>query len=576
MLVLDQALRLGQILMKEGMLNKEKLDECIDEAEEKGTFLEKVLIKNKILTEREIVESVSHYYNLPSFYAADYQVEPEVLEKMTEALAKKHAVLPVSLMENELVVAMSDPQDIYLIDELSRVTGCKIDVVIGGKMDILKAIERWYHPESILEGELSELESAKSSSSQIDFVSREESETEDVDLAKMKKLGEVAPIIELSNNIILEAVNRKASDIHLEPFKSYLKVRFRIDGLLQDYKKIPKWTQAALLSRFKIMGNLDIAKKRIPQDGRIDVKIKDKEIDLRISTLPVKYGEKIVVRILEKDPSLMRLDALGFDKENRKTFEVMISKPFGMIIITGPTGSGKTTTLYAALNKVKDSTKNIVTVEDPIEYDIEDISQSQVHEKAGLTFAAQLRSILRQDPDIIMLGEMRDFESAEMAFRASMTGHLVFSTLHTNDAASCINRLMDMGVEPYLIASSVIGIIAQRLVRVLCQACKESYTPDKETCESFRLPSDISALHRAKGCKQCGMIGYQGRVAVYELMHLNDEIKRLITSKASANVIRRQTKESGMQTLRDDLISKLRKGITSLEEANRVGFFETD
>jgi len=571
MLDTNKALEIGRILLREGLLTKEKLDESIDEAQEKGHFLERVLIRNKLLTERQIVEAISHHLDIPGFFTATHSLDPDVIGLIPEEDAIKYMALPVSRIKDRLVVAMPDPRDILILDQISRATGYKYEIepVVGGRLDILMTLYRYYNRMEEIREHVGDMKQTPSSSSQI--LMADSDDESDIDL---EKLGREAPIIELCNNIILDAVLNRASDIHLEPYKRYTRVRFRIDGRLKDYRKLPQWTQKAIISRLKIMGNMDISQKRIPQDGRADVRVKDREVDLRISSLPVKFGEKIVIRLLEKTGQLLELSRMGFSPERLAVFEEMLKHSFGIIILTGPTGSGKTTTLYAALLKIKDPTKNILTVEDPIEYDLEDICQSQVNEKAGLTFAEQLRCILRQDPDVIMLGEMRDLESAEMAFRASLTGHLVFSTLHTNDAPSAVSRLQDMGVEPYLIASSVIGIVAQRLVRVLCPKCKEAYRPDPGELTFLDMKDLPEILYRAKGCPECDFMGYHGRIAIYELLRSNDEIKRLILARAPANEIRKAAKANGMISLQDDLHQKMIEGVTSLDEVARIGLLE--
>jgi type IV pilus assembly protein PilB len=480
-----------------------------------------------------------------------------VIQFVPEAVAKKYKAVPLFKIGDSLTVAMVDPHDIAALDEIRVKSKLgSIDPVLSTPEMIQKVIDQYYGAG----GSIKELTGG---------LTPEKMEEKAKGEKGMAGLVEEAPLIKLANLIIVQAVKDRASDIHVEPEEDMVRVRYRIDGILHEAHQIPKHLQSALASRLKVMAKMDIAETRNPQDGRIQLKVEGKSLDLRVSSFPTVHGENIVLRILDKTSVLLGLTDLGLCDKDLKDFEKIIRRPNGIVLVTGPTGSGKTTTLYSALSTVNSPTTNIITIEDPVEYEIPMIRQTQVNPKAGLTFASGLRSILRQDPDIIMVGEIRDKETAEIAIQASLTGHLVFSTLHTNDASSSLTRMIDMGVEPFLIASSVIAILAQRLVRVVCPACKEKYTPAAEILSDLKLKERFD-FYRGKGCNKCKNTGFTGRIGIFELLLLNDEIKNMVTAKAAANEIKKKALSAGMRVLFDDGIEKIKQGTTTIEEVLRV------
>ena len=477
---------------------------------------------------------------------------------------EEHKFLPLRYAGETLVVAFVNPNDIETIDDLRAYLKCEIEPVLAPPDDIQEGIKKYYG-----EG-VETIEKMVKDLSDGAFVLGEDGEGE---IADLKDMASQAPVIKLVNLIVMEALNKRASDIHIEAMEDQLRVRYRVDGVLHDISSPPKRFQAAIVSRIKIMAELNIAERRLAQDGRIAVRIGESDIDLRVSTVPTLYGESVVIRILDKSSIMIGMEDLGFSEEVFEIFNKMIIRPHGIILVTGPTGSGKTTTLYSALNKINTPAKKIITLEDPVEYQLKGINQIPVKPKIGLTFASGLRSIVRQDPDVIMIGEMRDYETAEIAIQSALTGHLVFSTLHTNDASGGITRLIDMGVEPYLVASSVDGILAQRLVRVICGNCRELLTPDKKVLDELEIAgSDVSSvtIYRGKGCAECDFTGYSGRLGIYEFLAMTDTIKELVLEKASANVIKEKARSEGMTVLREDGWSKVLSGITSVEEVLRV------
>jgi len=454
---------------------------------------------------------------------------------------------------------MADPTDLVAIDDIERVSGLSVKPMIGGPSEIKEALNWLYSDDSI---DISEF---------LDEFEGQQREEESYEEDELMEMVEEAPIIRLANSIISKAYKRGASDIHVEPEEDYVRVRYRVDGVLSQEMTAPKSSHRALVSRFKIIADLDITEHRVPQDGRIQMKINSRKLDMRVSTLPTVHGEKVVIRLLSQDTSLLNLENLGFSNKNLETLKKLIAKPHGILLLTGPTGSGKSTTLFASLNEINDPRINLVTIEDPVEYQVEGIYQVQAKPKAGLTFARTLRSILRQDPDVIMVGEMRDEETAEIAVRAALTGHLVFSTLHTNDAVSSVTRLVDMGLPPYLVASSVIGVVAQRLVRRLCPECKKKVEVS-ELDRKFLQDDTIQEAYSAKGCKKCGNSGYKGRLALQEILVLDNEIKDLIASDASENKIFSAARSKGMNTLKEDGLVKLKEGETDISELRRILF----
>ncbi len=545
------------LLVKKGVISQEQLDRAKQEASKTGTPLEKALEKLGFISEVDIAQVVAESIGVPFMDLTDYLVDPEVVKLVPEATAKKYKVIPLFRIGGSLTVAMADPHDIAAIDEIRIKSNMDaVDSVLSTPEMIQRAIDQYYNAQ----GSIDEL--AKG-------LTKEKLEEKSKGSKGLAGIVEETPIIKLVNLIIMQAVKDRASDIHIEPEEDKVRIRYRIDGILHEVQDMAKHLQNVLASRIKVMAKMDIAETRNPQDGRIQLKMESKSLDLRVSSFPTVHGENIVLRILDKSSLLLGLKDLGFLESDLKEFNKVILRPNGIILVTGPTGSGKTTTLYAALSTINSPELNIITIEDPVEYEIPLVRQTQINPKAGLTFANGLRSILRQDPDIIMVGEIRDKETAEIAIQASLTGHLVFSTLHTNDAASALTRLIDMGIEPFLIASSVIAILAQRLVRVICPSCKEKYTPAEEVWGDLKLTERFD-FYRGKGCMKCKNTGFSGRIGIYELLLMSEEIKNMVTAKISANEIKNKAINLGMYTLYDDGIQKVKNGITTLEEVLRV------
>jgi len=492
-------------------------------------------------------------------------IPPEVIDVLPAVLANKYHIVPVSLSRSTLTLAMADPSNLVAINEVKFLTGFDVRAAIAGPLSIERAIERYYDRALSYGDVLSQF-----GNEEMEVVRTEE----DVDLQQLEKATEEAPVVKLVNALLTDAIKKRASDIHIEPYERMLRVRFRVDGVLHEIMQPPLKLRNAMISRIKIMASLDIAERRLPQDGRIKVKVgHGGEMDLRVSTLPTLFGEKVVMRLLDKSHVQLDVNKLGFDQRAIELFRSAILKPYGLILVTGPTGSGKTTTLYAALNELNKICTNISTAEDPVEYNMVGVNQLQVHEDIGLNFAAALRAFLRQDPDIIMVGEIRDFETAEIAVKAALTGHLVLSTVHTNDAPSTINRMLNMGIEPFLIASSVNLIMAQRLARVVCPKCRESHDVPAHTMVELGVPEDVAkdiTAWRGKGCQHCAGTGFRGRTALYEMMGLTDQLRELILSGASAIELKRQAILDGMKSLRQSGIEKVADGVTSIEEVMRV------
>jgi len=547
-------------LIKKGIVSKQQFESAREESKNKGLPINKVLISKGIVKEKDIASVISERLGIPFMDLSDYLIDADVIKLVPESIAQRYKLIPLFKIGQTLTVAMADPQDINALDQVRLKSGCEIDAVLATETDIKNAMDQYYGTSGGVEEVIKQMNEVKRSAPV--------APASDKELAKM---AEDAPVVKLVNMIIIQAVTEKASDIHIEPDEKVLRVRYRVDGILHEVPKPPKDLEAAIISRVKVLASMDIAERRKPQDGRIMMKMQGKDIDMRVSCFPTVYGENIVIRLLDKTSLLLGLSELGMRPEMHKTFDKIIRKPFGIMLVTGPTGSGKTTTLYAALNTINSEEKNIITIEDPVEYQISMIRQTQVNPKAELTFASGLRSILRQDPDVIMVGEIRDSETAEIATQAALTGHLVFSTLHTNDASGAITRLADMGIEPFLISDAVIGVLAQRLVRVICPKCKEKLVPTDATLKDLKLErSDDLALYHGKGCVKCKDTGYVGRVGIYELLVIDDELRKLIIAKAPADQIKAKAVEMGMKTLYEDGIAKALAGITSVEEVLRV------
>ena len=559
--------RIGDILIEQGLITPQQLEEALEmQGAGNKKRIGEILVEIGAISREELYEVLQYIYETEYIDLSNYVIDPEVISLIPEKFALQFKLIPISKNddENELVIAMANPLDVYAIDFVRGHTKIKkIKTMLAAEDDILSAINSYYEL-----GEYKDI--IEKLGTELTF-----KEEEDEDLQKLEAISKEAPIIQLVNMLIVQGVKDRASDIHIEPNERGLLIRFRIDGMLHDNRILPNKIKAAIISRVKILAKMDIAERRLPQDGRFQVKFGSREVDLRVSTIPTVFGEKVVLRILDKSKGLIELKNLGFLAEQLDQFKSIILKSYGIILLTGPTGSGKTTTLYAALNKVNSNEKNIITVEDPVEYKLNRVNQIQILPKIDLTFANALRSILRQDPDVIMVGEIRDSETAQIAVQAALTGHLVFSTLHTNDAASALTRLLDMGIEPFLISSSVIGVIAQRLVRVICEKCKEEYIPGEDILYGLKIKDRLNKdskikLYRGKGCSSCKNTGYYGRTSIYELIVLDEEIRSLIVTKASSNVINNLAIKNGMKTLKDSGMEKVLQGITTIEEVLRV------
>jgi type IV pilus assembly protein PilB len=517
----------------------------------------------KLIGEEELVTFMADHLNVPMMRLSDYLIDSTTIEMVPEALARRYELIPLFKIGDNLTVAMVDPLDIEALDELRLVTGCNVDPVIATENDIHKALDQHYGARGTIEEVVESIEEQEP-----DLAAAKD---EEIDLRKLQDIAGEAPVIKLVNVLIMEAVKSNASDIHIEPEADSLRVRYRVDGVLQETYNPPKHLQPAIISRIKIMAGMDIAQKRVPQDGRIMVTMGNRAIDLRVSSQPTVHGENVVLRILDRATALVDLNKLGFGEKDKKSFSKLIRRSFGIILVTGPTGSGKTTTLYSALDIINSPDKNIMTVEEPVEYQMPLVRQTQVDRKMGVDFSTALRTILRQDPDVVLVGEIRDLETAEMAVRAALTGHLVFSTLHTNDAPSAVTRLIDIGVEPFLVASSAIAILAQRLVRKICEYCKEDYTPSKAVLESWGLDAEGDyKFARGRGCEKCRKTGYSGRIGIFELMIIDEKIRELIIARAPSTKIKEAAVAAGMSALKEDGLKKALAGITTLKEVARV------
>ncbi|HAH20485.1 MAG TPA: type II secretion system protein GspE [Candidatus Omnitrophica bacterium] len=545
--------KIGEILIEQGFISMEQLREALEEQKLTGEKVGEILVKKGVVGQEEIELALSKQKGIARFDLSNYIIEPSLFKLIPEDFARKYKLLPVFLIENTLTVAMADPTNVFIIDELQRLTKLMVEPVLAQELEIKKSQDQYYGGSGTLLEIVASIDRSK--------------------LSEGEKLGEEAPIIKIVNYLIMQAVQLKASDIHIEPEEKTLNIRYRVDGLLRRQSPLPKDLSGAVISRFKIMSGLDISEKRLPQDGRIIMKIGNKDIDFRVSTCPTIHGENVVLRILDKSGVVLGLETLGFPAKELGMFQEMIHSPYGIILVTGPTGSGKTTTLYSALQILNKETVNIMTVEDPVEYQFPGIRQVPVNVKTGLTFAAALRSFLRQDPNIIMLGEIRDHETAEIAIQAALTGHLVLSTLHTNDSSSAFSRLIDMGIEPFLVSSSILGVMAQRLIRRVCERCKESYAPSEEALRNIGLADKIGqniTFNKGIGCKLCNSSGYKGRLGIYEILKVSPKVQETVLKRSSADDIRAIAIKEGLSTLRDAALQKLLAGLTTPEEVMRV------
>ncbi|MCM8783320.1 MAG: type IV-A pilus assembly ATPase PilB [Candidatus Omnitrophica bacterium] len=557
---------LGEILLEKGFLSREQLQTALEEQKKSGARLGQILLKSGFITEKQLAISLAQQLNLPLVDLDNEKIDKEAISAVKEDFCLKYKLIPLKLENGVLKIVMADPFDINAIDELAKQTGYRIETLVSYERQIIQAIDKYYGHYSPVDKIISDLEQ------KAEFKAEEvELEEEKKDVTAIEEAAQQAPIVNLVNTVLATGIKLHSSDIHIEPHEKHVRVRYRVDGVLQEGAKLPKETELPVVSRIKIMSKLDIAERRIPQDGRIKVRIGSDEVDMRVATLPTLHGEKVVMRIIDTSRVYVDLTKLGFQPETWEKYEKLISRPHGIILVTGPTGCGKTSTLYASLNKINSIEKNIITIEDPIEFPLPGVNQVQINPKAGLTFASGLRAFLRQDPNIIMVGEIRDKETAEIAVHAALTGHLVFSTLHTNDAPGALTRLIDMGVEPFLVSSSVIGVLAQRLVRMICPDCKEEYKPPASLFEQLGIKKEGDLkFFRGKGCLSCRQTGYLGRTGIFELLLMHEEIAELVVAKATSRDIRRVAIKQGMETLRDDGIRKAISGITTLEEVLRV------
>ena len=550
----------GDVLVDEGLITREQLASAAAEQERQGRSLGRVLIEMGVIKEPELVAALARQLGLGFVDLADHSIDPQAVSLLPEPVARRYRALPIGFEDSHLIVAMSDPANVFALDDIRTITGMEVRPVVATAADVENAIRRYGQFDQSAENIVSEATS--------------QAEDQAKDLDAMPSAVEEAPIVRLVNLLITQAVSDRASDIHIEPAERDLRIRYRIDGVLHEVMRSPKNIQNGLLSRLKVMADINIAERRVPQDGRVGLVVGGKAVDLRMATLPTVYGEKIVIRILDKTSALLKLEQLGFQEGSYDRYEEGFRKPYGTVLVTGPTGSGKSTTLYATLNIINSPDRNIITVEDPVEYRLAGINQMQVNPKAGLTFSTALRSILRADPDVVLIGEIRDRETALIATEAALTGHLVLSTLHTNDAASAITRLIEMGVEPYLVASALDCVVAQRLARQLCDRCRQAYRPSEAELQNAGFSDEevvsIEELYRPEGCPHCGKTGYRGRMGLYEVMPVSEEIERLAAERRSSDDIRRLAIEQGMVSLRDDGLAKVRMGMTSLDEIFRV------
>lgn len=552
--------KLGQVLVTEGSLTEKQLINACDRQILKQISLKEAIIDLEYLKEDGIMGAIINHFGFTYLSLQDYPIDQNLVDKIPESKCRQYKLIPVSLVSDLITVATSDPLNIIALDDIALLTNCEVMPVMSTEQEIEEAINRYYGKQISLDKILSKKEE--------DFEIKRQEEKIDVTSSTQETKIDEVPIIKLANQTIATAIRKKASDIHIEPREKFIGVRYRLDGVLVEEESLPKSIQAMLISRFKIMAKMDIAEHRLPQDGRIKIVFENRPVDLRVSSLPTSHGEKIVVRILDRGTLRTELDDLGFEEKILSEFRRCIELPYGLILATGPTGSGKTTTLYAALSYLNNPDTNIVTVEDPIEYELAQVNQVQVNADAGLTFVNALKFILRQDPDIIMIGEIRDKETLNMATKGALTGHLVFSTLHTNDAPGAVTRLLDMGGEPYLIASSLELVVAQRLLRRLCEDCKEAYPLTQDLMHYFEgIELKPEQLFKPQGCSKCNNRGMRGRTAAHELMRLTEPLRGLITASSPANIIKQKAVELGMKTLRQSAFEKVAQGIISVEEA---------
>jgi type IV pilus assembly protein PilB len=566
-------LKIGEFLVRSNLIDQDQLDKALEEQKQTGGRIGEHLIRLGFVTEEDILDCLSQQYGVPSINLRHFEIDESIIRLIPADVARKYQFIPVSKTGATLTVAMADPTNVFAMDDITFITGYRVEPVVASEEALREAIDKYYGTTHALELKkvMEDLQTVEDSALEV----LEEEEDLD-DITDLEASADEAPVVRLVNLVLTDALKRGASDIHIEPYEKTYRVRFRVDGVLSEVMNPPMKLKEAIASRIKILSKLDIAEKRLPQDGRIRIKMKFqgklKELDFRVSTVPTMHGEKIVMRLLDRDTLMLDMTKLGFEKGSLKNFEEAIFKPYGMVLVTGPTGSGKTNTLYSALSRINTPEVNILTAEDPVEFQLAGVNQVQMKEAIGLNFAAALRSFLRQDPNIVLVGEIRDFETAEIAIKAALTGHLVMSTLHTNDAPSSINRLMNMGIEPFLVATSVNLICAQRLIRRICQNCKQEEDVPVQALLNIGF-SETEApniqLYKGRGCEQCNQRGYRGRIGLYEVMEVSEDVRELILSGASAVELRRKALEEGMIGLRHSGLQKIRDGITTIEEVVR-------
>lgn len=561
---------LTDVLLKEGFITEEDLKKAEQYQRDNGGLLSYILVKLGLVTEEQIVVGLAEQLGIPHMKLTHYKLDPEVVELLPERIIRKDKVIPLSQSGNTLTVATADPLNVLVIDDLKAMTGCNIQTIVATPSEIEQVVGDYYSTRATMNLDQLIAQSEKETETAVEVVTDEQS----VDLDQLMREAEEAPIIRIANLILSRAIRERASDIHLEPLEKKVAIRYRIDGTLYPIITLPKRVQDAVVSRIKILSEMDIAEHRLPQDGRFRVRAHNRDVDFRVSTIPTRFGEKVVLRLLDKAQLTgLTIDKLGLEENVLEKYQKAIRQPYGMIVLTGPTSCGKSTSLYAAIRAINTPDKNILTIEDPVEYEAEGINQVQIHEKIGLTFAQALRSFLRQDPDIIMLGEMRDLETADIGIKAALTGHLLFTTLHTNDAAGAIVRLVNMGVEPFLISGALTFVGAQRLMRKVCKNCAHSYHPSKRLLKQLEIEDQVDnnlVLYQAKGCRICNNTGYRGRMAVMEALEIDDDIKELTLRKVPELKIKKTAISNGMIPLRKNALAKVIRGDTTLEELARV------
>ena len=570
MKLLSQSIKLGQMLVQAGHLSEEQLQQALGWQKKSRMKLGELLVEKKLVDSSAVLDSLSESLGLPAVKLRPGMIDPQVVDTIEKEIAEQNLVIPLFKVEETLTVAMAEPQSLLMIDDLERITQLRVQPVIALAGNIEEYIKKYYAHEVKIDSFVASLEEAN-----LEVIEKEAID-EDV-IIDLSEMTDASPVVNLVNMSIAQAVKEGASDIHIEPDKHNVRIRYRIDGVLQDLMTPPKDWHAAIISRIKVISRMDIAERRVPQEGRIHIMIEGREIDLRISSMPTILGEKIVMRVLDKKNLHLDLDKLGYAASMVLSLKRMLSKPYGLFLVTGPTGSGKTTTLYSALDLLRDKERNIITIEDPVEYQLELINQVQVHEAVGLTFARTLRSVLRQDPDIIMVGEIRDDETAKVAVQAALTGHLVLSTLHTNDSPGAITRLLNMGVEPYLLASCLVGIVAQRLVRTICPKCKTTYFPDEVVLNDIGWQGAHNrAFHRGEGCALCHDSGFKGRRAICEVLEMTPGLREIVLNRPSADEIKQSLAGKNWSDLKHEGLNCVEQGITSIDEMIRVCFIDEE